>query len=136
MGVKQELLEAAKNGLNHETFWPLVNAIASVPNFVHDYYWAIGSGQVRARYFVEAERHPPLNMEVFASVMNDLLASPSMTAPSTFQGPVDVLFGDVDPLTDAAQDALDWKRIFPQANSRTIPHCGHFMLFEANPVDW
>ena len=60
---------------------------------------------------------PPLNFETFAAVSNAYLEGVNARAceASSYKGPVNIYFGELDPLLNVTKESAEWQSVFPQA---------------------
>jgi pimeloyl-ACP methyl ester carboxylesterase len=127
---------AAETQLGEATFWPLLQSIASLPDFILE-YWGRDSIQARDAYLAEAARHPGLDLAAFQRIVSGYfahrLAHPPKASP--FRGETRFVFGEDDPLIVERDDVPDWKARFPQLEARKLS-CGHFVHFEQPPAAW
>jgi len=135
LAIDPALLASARRELTPATFWPVVTAIAQVPD-LSARYWGRRAAATRDVYLKESSRNPGLDMAVFRAVMNDLLKNPRTLTAGKFTGPVDLWLGDEDPLIDATAESANWRAIYPQLRSEIMPGCWHFIHFEIDPALW
>jgi pimeloyl-ACP methyl ester carboxylesterase len=129
------LVEKAREQLTPGTFWPLVQAIAAIPDFM-GCYWK--NDAARDRYRAIEKDCPPLHMETFQRVMQNLIELPplhSRISSITALVPVDCYFGLADPLQDLDEEETQWKHAWPWARIHRL-ETGHFPHFEAEPGAW
>lgn len=127
---------AADKRLEEDTFWPLIQGIASIPDFsLH--YWGKNSDAARDAFLSVARKHPGLDLPIFQAVLSAYFAHVRANSdrPSPFRGEVALLLGDQDPLSNIPAETQGWKKRFPELRATTLP-CGHFVHFEQPASKW
>jgi pimeloyl-ACP methyl ester carboxylesterase len=81
--------------------------------------------------YVEATKNnSPLDFDSFLNISQDLLTHPNPLQRSSFNGPVQIIMGQQDPLIHLKSELKAWKTVFPQAEIKVLDRCGHFAHFE------
>jgi pimeloyl-ACP methyl ester carboxylesterase len=127
------LVVQAQARLDTKSFWPLLQAIASIPSFT-DVYWR--NTKAHARYLELAQTCPALDLNAFQAVMQNLLdrdAAQPGNSLARLGFPIDAYFGIYDPLQNIDYEMSRWKKVFPTAQMHRL-ECGHFPQFEI-PID-
>jgi len=129
-----ESLTLANQQLSSASFWPLVQQIAAIPDFMN-LYWSDESA--RLKYVRFATHAQSIDMAAFAAVMQNFLTGDPF--PVGFQStqtiPVRYIFGDADPLLDFSEETKFWKEQIPWITFERIA-AGHFIQFEREPNEW
>ncbi|MFL9908350.1 alpha/beta fold hydrolase [Paraburkholderia sp. RL17-337-BIB-A] len=133
-GSLRDALVSNREQNSFDSFWTLVERILEVPGFL-DVYWGPESHERRRWFLSLIEREPWLDINTLRTILLDYWAGRALTVRTTVRGPVGLVFGVHDVLVDAAQEAVAWKRYFPQATSRQL-NAGHFVHLETPPHLW
>lgn len=116
-----------------DALWPLIEAIASTPDFL-DAYWSPAATVPRDAMRALAAAGPLFDMETFRVVTNDVLQIPLAPAARRHDDRIRILIGRHDPYADV-QDAEHWQHYFPGARIEHV-EAGHFPHLELPPSEW
>jgi pimeloyl-ACP methyl ester carboxylesterase len=108
--------------------------VFAVPAFLSAYWspWAVDK---RAWFGALMEREPVFDADAFMAISRDAWAELGPPAPSRFDGPVDIVYGNTDVLVDPATSLPLWQRAFKNVGSRVI-RSGHFIQLECPATEW
>jgi pimeloyl-ACP methyl ester carboxylesterase len=110
--------------------WNYAGLIAQDPAFFR-LYWP--SEDLFSAFVPYASRSKPMDMQSFQNIINDFVKnyySPDNPLPSPWDGPVELVLGEKDPLIDIAHESGIWRRIFPQIKIKVLKDSGHFLHLE------
>ncbi|MCB9072051.1 MAG: alpha/beta hydrolase [Bdellovibrionaceae bacterium] len=110
-----------------ERFWQSVGLIMQYPNFMPLYFSSTAEWEKVANFFMQAG---PMELNTFTNVANDLLQTKKEPSISPYKGPVEIYFGETDPLLDLNKNVEAWRQIYPQAQVHSLSSCGHFCHLE------
>ncbi|MCC2678596.1 MAG: hypothetical protein K0R29_1172 [Pseudobdellovibrio sp.] len=120
--------------VHHESkasdIWNYIGLIAQDPAFFR-HYWP--TQDLFNGFIATAAKTEPMDMESFQNILNDFLNShftPENLSKSSWQGPIEIHFGDKDPLIEINKETGLWKTIFPQAHIKVLKNSGHFAHLE------
>ncbi|CAH0281022.1 hypothetical protein SRABI118_03777 [Massilia sp. Bi118] len=112
----------------------MLDIIFSTPAFL-DAYWSPWAKVKQASYAGLMQTQPVFDPGAFFAIAEDAWNELGPPAPSPFEGPVDVVYGDADGLVDAAATLPMWQGAFKHVSSRTV-RSGHMIQLECDPEDW
>ena len=114
-----------------QNFWSCISLVAQDPAFFR-FYWP--QPAQFEKYVKLASSTPPMDMLTFQNVINDFLTnfySPKIPTKSSWTNPVQIIFGNKDPLLNLEHEVSIWKKIFPQAQIKVQENSGHFTHLES-----
>jgi pimeloyl-ACP methyl ester carboxylesterase len=112
----------------------MLDIIFAAPQFLSAYWspWAVAR---QVWYGALMQSQPVFDAGAFTAIAADAWRELGPPAVSTFDGPVDIIYGSADPLVDAAATLPMWQRAFRKVNSRTV-RAGHMIQLECAPAEW
>lgn len=121
-------LQAYRRAPERGRYWQLFQALMGHPDTVSHY---LSPGAAERAPWLAGQLAQPEVFDVVAhmAIMDDLAQRPALSSDSAYRGPVSIVFGSHDPLTDMALEPAYWRGRFPQATLRTVDS-GHFPLLE------
>ncbi|MYM66350.1 alpha/beta fold hydrolase [Pseudoduganella sp. FT55W] len=129
----QAALAAHERAQDRESYWAMFHALLPHPS-LSSQYWLPGSS--RAAWFAQMLALPEMfDLAAHMAIADDYQRAPLLPQAVPFSGPVELIFGAADPLTDAVAAAAWWRQCYPQAQARRVA-AAHFPHLELPPSAW
>jgi len=110
--------------------WNYIGLIAQDPAFFR-HYWP--APELFSAFISVAAKADQMDMESFQNILNDFLVNhfkPDALKKSPWPGPIEIYFGNKDPLIEIPHESELWESIFPQARIEVLNNSGHFAHLE------
>lgn len=127
-------LAAARARLDGDALLAVIAASFGTPAALR-HYFAPRAETVAGRYIAELVAGMVIDFDTLAAILRDRHGHPPAISPSAFAGPVEVVFGDADPVCPPSADLAAWRQVFPQAETRIVAS-GHMIHVETPPEVW
>jgi pimeloyl-ACP methyl ester carboxylesterase len=123
----QAALSAYQAAPTRARYWEVFQVMLQHPDLAAR-YWMPGSP--RAAWFTQMLALPEMfDMAAHVAIADDYQRAPLLPQPGGYDGPVELVFGVGDPLTDPAAAVQWWRQCYPQASARLVP-AAHFPHLE------